>query len=118
MQKFINLSEIEKYMDPCRPTLKIIGKETFNEKEIESIVKKTNALANTIRIKIIKLLLINSELCVCEIEKALQLKQSKVSYHLALLVNGGFISRRQSGPWSYYTLNHNATAILQLFDIT
>ncbi|GBE18558.1 MAG TPA: ArsR family transcriptional regulator [Euryarchaeota archaeon] len=104
-------------MDTCRPTLQILGKESFDEKEITSIVKKTNALANKIRIKIIKLLLKNPELCVCEIEKALDLKQSKVSYHLALLVNGGFINRRQSGPWSYYTLNHNASAILQLFDI-
>ncbi len=118
MKKFINLSEIEIHMDPCQPTLEINKKEIFNEKDITSIVKKTNALANPIRIKIIKLLLTNPELCVCEIEKVLQLKQSKVSYHLALLVNGGFISRRQSGPWSYYTLNHNATAILQLFDIT
>jgi|GEM_PF-1594358 len=118
MKKLINPSETTKYMDPCRPTLKILGKKSFDEKEIASIVKKTNALANKIRIKIIKLLLKNPELCVCEIEQALELKQSKVSYHLALLVNGGFINRRQSGPWSYYTLNHNATAILQLFDIT
>jgi ArsR family transcriptional regulator len=104
-------------MDPCKPILKFEENEDFNEETISAIFKKTNALANPIRIKILKLLIDNQELCVCEIENALGLKQSKVSYHLASLIGGGFIKRRQSGPWSYYTLNHDASTILQLFEI-
>ncbi len=104
-------------MEPCKPILMFEKNEEFNEEIIASIFKKTNALANPIRIKILKLLVDNEELCVCEIENALGLKQSKVSYHLASLIGGGFIIRRQSGPWSYYTLNHDASTILQLFEI-
>jgi ArsR family transcriptional regulator len=105
-------------MELCRPVLKIGGKAKFDEEKIKAVLKKTNALASQIRLKILQLLLDNEELCVCEIENALGLKQSKVSYHLALLVDGGFIERRQSGPWSYYTVNHNASDILKLFNIS
>ncbi len=104
-------------MELCRPLLKIEDKAEFDEVKIRSVLQKTNALASQIRLKILQLLLDHDELCVCEIERALGLKQSKVSYHLALLVNGGFIERRQSGPWSYYKVNHNASLILKLFNI-
>jgi ArsR family transcriptional regulator len=104
-------------MEECRQVLKVGESALFDEEKISEIFNKTNALANPIRIKILKLLLENGELCVCEIENALGLKQSKVSYHLASLIGGDFINRRQSGPWSYYTINDNASDILKLFSI-
>lgn len=103
--------------EACRTPLKLIDLKAFNEGKIEAAYKKTNALANPIRLKILSLLVAHKELCVCEIENALGLKQSKVSYHLSSLMDGEFIRRRQSGPWSYYSLTDNATDILQLFDI-
>jgi DNA-binding transcriptional ArsR family regulator len=103
-------------MESCRPELKLIKKVGFDERKISDAFRRSSALANPIRLKILKLLIDNRELCVCEIENALGLKQSKVSYHLALLVEGDFIKRRQSGSWSYYTLNDNASSILELFD--
>jgi ArsR family transcriptional regulator len=104
-------------MEPCRPILKFDEKRLFDEEKISDAFKKTSALANPIRIKIMKLLVDHGELCVCEIENALNLKQSKVSYHLAALVGGGFIKRRQDGPWSFYALNHDAPSILKLFGL-
>jgi ArsR family transcriptional regulator len=107
----------KKSMEPCRPNLIIQKKIPFDEEKISSIFTKSNALASPIRLKILQLLLDKEELCVCEIETALSLKQSKVSYHLATLVNGGLINRRQSGPWSYYSINNNASSILELFGL-
>jgi|SRR3990172_124393 len=104
-------------MESCRTILKVGEQVGFDDEKISAVFKKTNALANPIRIKILQLILAHQELCVCEIEKALGLKQSKVSYHLALLVNGDIIKRRQSGPWSFYTINSNASAILELFNL-
>ncbi len=104
-------------MEACRPTLKILKTVSFDEETIKAISKKTRSLANPIRLKILKLLLDNKELCVCEIENALSLKQSKVSYHLGALVEGGFIDRRESGQWSFYSLNSHAPAVLNLFDL-
>ncbi|MFQ5801178.1 MAG: ArsR/SmtB family transcription factor [Candidatus Hydrothermarchaeales archaeon] len=104
-------------METCRPALKIDAHVDFDEEGISVVSKKTAALANPIRLKILKLLMDYDELCVCEIEKALGLKQSKVSYHLASLVDGGVIKRRESGPWSFYSVNDNASVILELFNL-
>jgi DNA-binding transcriptional ArsR family regulator len=101
-------------MEPCRPILIFDNPTKFEDEKISAIHVKTNALANPIRLKIIQLLLDNKDLCVCEIETALGLKQSKVSYHLGLLVRGGFITRKLDSPWSFYTLNDDATPILKL----
>jgi ArsR family transcriptional regulator len=115
IKKFIKKRRVKKVMEPCRPILKFDNPTKFDIDKISAIHAKTNALANPIRLKIIKLLLDNKDLCVCEIETALGLKQSKVSYHLGALIKGGFITRRQDGPWSFYRLNDNATTILKLF---
>jgi ArsR family transcriptional regulator len=104
-------------MDPCRTIPIITSRVTFDEEEILTISKKTSSLANPIRLKILKLLLDHDELCVCEIESALGLKQSKVSYHLASLVEGGIIKRRESGPWSFYSIDGNSSVVLDLFDL-
>lgn len=104
-------------MELCRPDLKITKQVSFDSGSIESISKKTSSLSNPIRIKILKLLKEYDELCVCEIEQALDLKQSKVSYHLATLINGKVIKRRDIGSWSFYSLNSNAKKLLDFFGI-
>jgi len=103
-------------MEPCRPVLKIEGKVSFNENGITELHRKTHALANPIRLKILKLLVEYGELCVCEMERALELKQSKISYHLGLLMEGGLVKRRQSGPWSFYSLSEDGYSALQLLN--
>ncbi len=105
------------FMELCRPDLKITKQVSFDNGSIEKISKKTGSLANPIRLKILKLLKEYDELCVCEIETALDLKQSKVSYHLATLIDGGVIKRRDAGSWSFYSLNSNAANILNFFGI-
>lgn len=101
-------------MKPCRTVSTIDGKAVFDEERIQELSRRIKSLASPIRLKILKLLMDQGELCVCEIEKALGLKQSKVSYHLALLMQGGVIKRRESGPWSYYSLNGESSLTLNL----
>lgn len=45
------------------------------------------------------------EMCVGDIQKALDLKQSKVSYHLKELKNAGLLYERKQGKWNYYSIN-------------
>ncbi|MDR6224187.1 ArsR/SmtB family transcription factor [Desmospora profundinema] len=51
-------------------------------------------------------------MCVCDIQEALDLKQSKVSYHLKELKNAGLLHERKQGKWNYYSVNQ---AMLKAF---
>jgi ArsR family transcriptional regulator, arsenate/arsenite/antimonite-responsive transcriptional repressor len=61
------------------------------------------ALANDTRFAMLRMLRVR-ELCVCELEVALKITQSKVSYHLAVLREAKLVSVRQDGRWSVYAL--------------
>ena len=50
------------------------------------------ALANDTRFAMLRMLHVR-ELCVCELEVALRLTQSKVSYHLAVLRDSKLVSK-------------------------
>ena len=61
------------------------------------------ALSDETRLKIV-VLLFKRELCVCQIEAALGISQTKASRHLALLRHLGLLKARRDGLWIYYTL--------------
>lgn len=62
------------------------------------------ALADETRLRIVALLLIESELCVCDIIAATRLPQSTVSRHLAYLRKTGMVNDRRCGLWMYYSI--------------
>jgi ArsR family transcriptional regulator len=62
------------------------------------------ALSEETRLRIIKLLE-HGELCVCDLVAALGLVQPKVSFHLAVLKEAGFIKDRKEGKWTHYRLD-------------
>ncbi len=68
--------------------------------ELLSIFK---ALSEETRLRIVKLLE-HGELCVCDIVAALEMVQPKVSFHLAVLKEAGFIRDRKQGKWTHYRL--------------
>jgi len=77
------------------------------------------ALADETRLRVL-LLLLDGELCVCEIIAALELPQSTISRHLAYLKRTGWVRDRKQGVWMYYQLDSSddrlrnpLTAILQ-----
>jgi len=69
------------------------------------------ALADETRLRILTLLL-EGELCVCEIIAALELPQSTISRHLAYLRNSGWVQDRRQGVWMYYRLNSGEHALI------
>ncbi len=66
-------------------------------------IKMLKALGDETRLRIMKLLL-KRELCVCELEAALDLPQSKVSRHLTVLRSTGLVEDRRDGLWIFYSL--------------
>ena len=62
-------------------------------------------LADETRARIMLMLCAEGELCVCELIRALDDSQSKVSRHLAQLRNCGLLEDRRQGQWIYYRLH-------------
>jgi len=62
-------------------------------------------LADPTRLRALVLLLLEGELCVCELTFALGESQPKISRHLAQLRESGLVSDRRAGQWIYYTLS-------------
>jgi ArsR family transcriptional regulator, arsenate/arsenite/antimonite-responsive transcriptional repressor len=67
------------------------------------IVYILKALADDNRIRILNLLR-NDELCVCDIEVVLGIKQSNASRHLNRLKIAGIIDSEKKSQWVYYRL--------------
>ena len=71
---------------------------------MEDLVTVFKALTDETRLKIIKLLE-QGELCVCDIVAALDMQQSKVSFHLGVLKEAGLIQDRKQGKWTHYRIH-------------
>ena len=67
------------------------------------ILQSFRALSDETRLRILALL-INGEMCVCDLMAILDLPQSTVSRHLAYLRNSGWVQDRRQGVWMYYRL--------------
>ncbi|WP_371018481.1 ArsR/SmtB family transcription factor [Pseudalkalibacillus sp. JSM 102089] len=86
--------------------------ETFNAKSthqeevsFEDYEQKFKALADQLRLKIMYELNQKGQLCVCDLTEVVGLSQSKLSYHLKILLDAGFITREKIGTWNYYQLH-------------
>lgn len=62
------------------------------------------ALSDETRLRIVGLLL-EGELCVCDLVAVLNLPQSTVSRHLAYLKNSGLVNDRREGIWMHYQIS-------------
>lgn len=58
-------------------------------------------LADPTRLKLLKLVL-QEELCVCELQEVLRISQSAVSQHIAKLKSAGVVKERRAGMWTFY----------------
>lgn len=75
----------------------------MNLGEAEKIL---GTLAHETRIRLLRTLaVVDKEVCVCELEDALNLPQYSVSRHLNKLKEQGLVERRREGTWSYYSLS-------------
>jgi len=83
-------------------------------------MKKTVQIFKTVgdetRLRILFLLLKNGELCVCDLEAALDMPQSTVSRHLAILRNTDLVEGRRRGVWMYYRISADNGIREALFD--
>jgi ArsR family transcriptional regulator, arsenate/arsenite/antimonite-responsive transcriptional repressor len=71
-------------------------------------------LAHPVRIQILTMLAASAgQVCVCDLESSLPVKQPTVSHHLKLLRDAGLIDCERRGLWAYYFVNRPALAALR-----
>ena len=64
------------------------------------------ALSEENRLRILALVM-EDEMCVCEIEECLNMTQSNVSRHLTALKKCGILDSYKKAQWTYYKIDNN-----------
>jgi len=71
---------------------------------MEATIKMFKALSDETRLRIY-LLLLKSELCVCELVNILNMEQSRISHSVRILKEAGLVDNRREGKWIIYAVN-------------
>jgi ArsR family transcriptional regulator len=71
---------------------------------MEDFLKTIGSINDETRLKILRFIDINGRVCVCNIEEAFGMIQSRISRHLKILKDGGFLKVERDGRWAYYSI--------------
>ena len=71
---------------------------------MEAIIKMFKALSDETRLRIY-LLLLQGELCVCELVNILNMEQSRISHSVRILKEADLVVNRREGKWIIYAVN-------------
>lgn len=81
----------------------------------EQITADLQLLGHPVRLQLLSLLAQQGgQVCVCDLEAALPVKQPTVSHHLRLLREAGLIDCERQGQWAYYFLRRDAMDALHV----
>lgn len=71
---------------------------------MEIFLKSVSALNDETRVKLLKFINIHGKCCVCDLENSFEMIQSRLSRHLKILKEAGFLRVDREGRWAYYSL--------------
>ncbi|AST94854.1 ArsR/SmtB family transcription factor [Shouchella clausii] len=77
----------------------------LSHQELEDFQTKFKALADTKRLRLLNVLSLKGKTCVCDLTEEMQMSQSKLSYHLKILVDANLLKMETKGTWNYYSVN-------------
>lgn len=65
------------------------------------------------RLRILRFIAVHGTVCVCDIERSFDMIQSRVSRHLKILKEAGFLRLDRKGRWAHYTIRTPLDAFRQ-----
>lgn len=71
---------------------------------MDIFLETVSALNDETRIKLLAFLDAHGALCVCDLQESFGMIQSRLSRHLKILKEGGFLRVDRCGTWAYYSL--------------
>jgi ArsR family transcriptional regulator len=94
----------------CAP----IAPARLDDEAVQRFTDALTVVAHPIRVQILDLLSRSAgDVCVCDLEAALPVKQPTVSHHLRMLREAGLIDCERRGLWAYYFVQRAAIAALR-----
>lgn len=71
---------------------------------MEIFLQTIGAVNDETRIKLLRFIDEHGPLCVCEMEESFEMIQSRISRHLKILKDAGFLRVERQGRWAYYSI--------------
>lgn len=71
---------------------------------MDNFIQTIGAINDETRIRILRFIDTNGAVCVCDIENAFEMIQSRISRHLKILKEAGFLKVERKGRWAYYSI--------------
>lgn len=78
-----------------------------NEETFDHYANEFRALAEPKRLKLMNEMCARGQVCVCDLSDIMKMPQSKLSYHLKILMDANLIKKEKKGTWNYYELNQS-----------
>lgn len=86
-----------------------------SEQNIDDFLKISGAVNDESRVKILAFLSRHSQkqdmFCVCDLQEALKMNQSRLSRHLKILKDAGFLELQRKGVWAYYGIKKDINVL-------
>ena len=79
-------------------------KNPYESAVLEDFIQTISAINDETRVKILKFIAEHGPLCVCDLEKSFNMLQSRLSRHLKILKDAGYLSVKRVGKWGYYSI--------------
>ena len=71
---------------------------------MEIFLQTISALNDETRVKLLRFIDGNGSLCVCDLQESFDMIQSRLSRHLKILKEAGFLRVDRQGTWAYYSV--------------
>lgn len=71
---------------------------------MKTFLQSIGALNDETRLTILRFIDENGAVCVCDIESSFGMIQSRISRHLKILKDAGFLKVERKGRWAYYAI--------------
>ena len=71
---------------------------------MDIFLQTVSALNDETRILLLRFIDENGECCVCDLQLSLNMIQSRLSRHLKILKEAGFLRVQRRGTWAYYSI--------------
>lgn len=71
---------------------------------MENFLETISALNDETRVKLLAFMDTHGALCVCDMKQSFGMIQSRLSRHLKILKDGGFLRVNRCGTWAYYSI--------------
>jgi ArsR family transcriptional regulator len=71
---------------------------------MDIFLKTIGSINDETRLRILNFINLHEEVCVCDVENAFDMIQSRISRHLKILKDGGFLKVERKGRWAFYSI--------------